>query len=116
MGPVLPPWTLLSELFPTIQVNNNLLFNKEHPNIFKHPSSIKWLFELDSIVSQQLVIIGFNNGLSPVWRQTVTCTNGNLLSVGPSEIKSGEIWMKNAILFVLENASENIVGKAYAIW
>ena len=34
------------------------------------------------MVSFKLVIIGSGNGLSPVWHQTITWTNADLLSIG----------------------------------
>ena len=44
--------------------------------------------------SVNYAIIGSVSGLSPVWHQTISYTNGCKLSIGPSVINVSEIWMK----------------------
>ena len=39
-------------------------------------------------------IIGFDNGLGPIWRQAIIWTNDNLLSIGSLGMTFAEIWIK----------------------
>ena len=40
------------------------------------------------------VSIGSDNGLSPIWRHTITLTNAGLLSIGPLGTNFSEIFIK----------------------
>ena len=55
------------------------------------------------------VSIGSGIGLSPVRRQTITWTNAGLLSIGPLETNSSEIWIETENFSVNENAFENVI-------
>ena len=44
-----------------------------------------------------LAIIGTGNGLSPICRQVITCTNADLLSISPPLIKFCEISIKKQV-------------------
>ena len=51
-----------------------------------HPSAV--------YASVNWVSIGSDNGLSPVWRQAITWTNADFLSMGPLGVNLSEIWIK----------------------
>ena len=63
---------------------NSLYFDYEQINLhcFNIYVSVNW------------VSIGSGNGLSPVRRQAITWTNGDLLSIGPLGINFSEIQIK----------------------
>ena len=44
-------------------------------------------------VSMNWVIVGSDNGLSPIRRQAIFCTNAEILLIGPSETKFSEIFI-----------------------
>ena len=59
--------------------------------------------------------IGSGNGLSLLQRQAITWTNADLLSIGPLETNFNEILSQGSIIFIQENAFENVVCKMAAI-
>ena len=66
-------------------------------------------------VSDQ-VIIGSDNGLSPIRRQAIIWSSAGLLSIGRMRTNFSEICTKNTKNFIHENASENIVCEKAAIF
>ena len=62
-------------------------------------------------VSVNWVIIGSGNGLSPLWCQAITWTNAGLLSIGLLSPGNMFHWNlnQNFIIFIEENAFENVV-------
>ena len=60
-----------------------------------------------SAASVNWAIIGSGNGLSPIRRQAITWTNAGLLSIG----LLGTNFNRNSIIFIQENAFENVVGQ-----
>ena len=62
-----------------------------------------------------LVNIGSDNGSLPLWRQAITWTDADLLSIGPSETKLSEICIKMSNF--QENSVENVDAKwLYSVW
>ena len=61
------------------------------------------------------IIIGLDNGLSPVCHQAIILTNDGLLLIGPWGVNFSEILTKNTKIFILKKALENVVCKMVAI-
>ena len=53
-----------------------------------------------------VVIIGSNNGLSPIQCQSITCSNAELFSIEPWETKTSVKFEQNTIIFIQENHSK----------
>ena len=58
---------------------------------------------------------GQNGRQFPDRRQEIIWTNAGILLIGPLGTNVSEIWIKILIIFVHENASENVVRKVEAI-
>ena len=64
----------------------------------------------------KLIIIGSDNGLSPDRRQAIIWTNAGLLSIGSLRTYFNENLIKNATIFIDENARENVVCEMASIY
>ena len=62
-----------------------------------------------------LTMIVLDNGLSPDRRQAITWTNAGILLIGPLRTNFSDVFIKNLIIFIQENAFENVVCETAAI-
>ena len=58
---------------------------------------------------RQFIINGWDNGLSPGRRQAIISTNAGILLIGPLGTNFSEILIEIHIIFIQENAFENIL-------
>ena len=96
---------------------NKTLFNfeiKEYGKFVNIHNLFNTLRPGDAYLSEDRVIAGSDNGLSPVRCQSMTWTNAELFCIGPSWISFNEISIKTQICFQ-ENALGNVVYNMPAI-
>ena len=67
------------------------------------------------ICVKKLSIIGSDNGLSSGLRQAIISTNDWNMLIGPLETNFSEILIEFLIIFIQENAFENVVCNVAAI-
>ena len=66
--------------------------------------------------SENWIIIGSDNGLTPIQWQAITWSNAELLSIRTLETKLQWNLNQNTDIFCHENAFENIISKIAGWW
>ena len=96
VGPMLAPWTLLSEVLATTVLSTR---SDSYSKPLTHWGRVT------HICVSKLTINGADNDLSPVWCQAIIWTNAGMLLIGPLWTNFSEILIENHIFFHLKVSS-----------
>ena len=94
---------------PSIGLDNGLATNRWQAIIYPNVDPVHWCIYA-APGGDELIIMGSDNGFSPVQRQAISWTNDDLLSIGPLGTNFSELWIeinKNCLKKMLDRRHFN---------